>query len=580
MRWIKRGGDDGAWELLARELGLHPVAARVLAARGVRDVTAAERFLRPRLTDLPDPSLMLGMSAAVERLLAALERRERVTVYGDYDVDGVTSTTLLVGFLRQVGWDADYYVPHRLVEGYGLNPLAVDRLAQAGTRLIVTVDCGVTAVEEVERAARAGVDVLVVDHHQAPAQLPRAVAMLNPHQPGCGFPSKELSAVGVTFMLLAGLRRRLRETGRFEGRAEPDLRQSLDLVALGTVADVVPLVGTNRIFVASGLPVLQRSARPGVRALLQVAGLAGAEAGPLTSGQVAFKLGPRINAAGRLDDAGTAVELLLCEEPERALRLAQQLDQANTERQQLERRITEEAARKAATRLGPTREGAPRGLVLWGEDWHPGVVGIVASRIVDRFHRPAVVIGLAGGVGKGSCRSVDRFNMYEGLGRCAEHLVRFGGHHHAAGVTIEPAALETFTRAFEQEASRQLVESDLEPSLRVDAEVHAHDAGMGLAESLGRLGPFGAGNPEPVLVSEVSGVEARVLVSRTGGADHLKFPIGGAEAIGFGMSEHRGVLRQRARVAYCLEVDHWGGRAKASARLKAVEERRTVAAPD
>lgn len=563
MKWVNRQVDERATALLARELSLHPIAARVLVSRGLTSPEAADRFLSASLSDLPDPFRMLGMTKAVERIAQAVVSGERVVVYGDYDVDGVTSTTLLVGFLRALGANVAYYVPHRLSEGYGLNPQAVDRLAASGTRLIVTVDCGVTAVEEIDRASRAGVDVVVVDHHKTPPELPRAVAMLNPHQPGCSFPFKDLCAAGVTFHLLMALRKHLRERGFFERRAEPNLRASLDLVALGTVADVVPLVGTNRVLVAHGLRELERGERVGVAALKRVAGL---EPGPVTAGQVGFRLGPRINAAGRLDDAGTAVELLLCDEPARAGFLAQQLDQANQERQEIERVITDAAVAQAAPKADRVR-----GLVLSADGWHPGVVGIVASRVVERFHRPTVVIGIDGDGAKGSCRSIERFNMYEGLTRCAGHLVRFGGHHHAAGVQLERGQLEAFSRAFEAEAQRQLTPDDLVPVLKVDAEIPATEASLTLAESLARLAPFGAGHPEPVLATRVSWIESRVLPARNGGPDHLKFPIGPADGIAFGMGEKKGILRGEARVAFQLSVDTWNGRVKASARVKAIE---------
>lgn len=564
MRWIRKPTDERAAALLARELGLHPIAARIAAARGLGDPADAERFLAASLADLPDPFVMKGMTRAVERVAKAIRTRERITVFGDYDVDGVTSTTLLVDFLRQLGADVGFYVPHRLVEGYGLNPTAIDTLVGQGTRLIVTVDCGVTAVEEVDRAARAGVDVVVVDHHKAPPELPRAVAMLNPHQPGCPFPSKELSAVGVTFHLLLALRKRLREEGFFNGRAEPNLKAALDLVALGTVADVVPLVGANRILVTHGLKVLQETRRVGLVALKRVAGVEG----PMTSGQVGFKLGPRINAAGRLDDAGTAVELLLTNDPQLAERLAVELDRANAERREIERKITQEA-----TSLAARRADQVRGLVLSADGWHPGVVGIVASRIVERFHRPAVIIGLDGEGGKGSCRSIEKFDMYGGLGKCAEFLTRYGGHHHAAGVHLERKRIAEFTRAFEQEAARQLTPEDLVQSVKIDAEIPARDATIELAEALARLAPFGAGNPEPVLATEVARVEGRILNAKNGDPDHLKFNIGPADGIAFGMADSAGLLRGNARVAFQLQVDTWNGRVKPSAKVKAIAAR-------
>jgi single-stranded-DNA-specific exonuclease len=562
MKWVRRTINEQLAHSLARETGLHPIAAGILINRGITAAADVERFLAAPLTDLPDPFSMKGMPAAVERIVRAVKSRERITVYGDYDVDGVTSTSSLVTFLRAIRADVNYYVPHRLVEGYGLNPQAVDKIAAAGTRLIITVDCGVTAVGEVDRATKAGVDVVVVDHHKAPAELPRAVAMLNPHQPGCPFPAKELSAVGVTFHLLMALRKQLREDGFFQSVPEPNLRSFLDLVALGTIADVVPLVNANRILVSHGLKELERTKRVGLVALKKIATIDGT----VQSWHVGFRMGPRINAAGRLDNAATAVDLMLTEDASEAQRLATALDEANQERQAIERQILKEAIDQATPRADQVR-----GLVLSSDGWHAGVVGIVASRITERFYRPAVVIGIDGEGAKGSCRSIEKFNMYEGLGRCAEHLVRFGGHHHAAGVHLERRQIAEFTKAFEREASRQLGPDDLIPSLKIDAEIHSREATLELAEALARLAPFGAGNPEPLLATAVAGVEPRILQNKNGEIDHLKFTIGSTDSIGFSMADKGGLLRDRAMVAFHLGTDAWTGRIRAQAKVKAIE---------
>ena len=324
--------DAGAAARLAGALGLHPLAALALAARGLGDPVLASRFLSPRLEDLPDPFTMKGMEGAVARIVRAVEQGQRIACYGDYDVDGVTSTVLLSGFLGAAGGVVTTYIPHRLVEGYGLNGAAVDRLADQGVNLIVTLDCGITSVAEVAGAARRGVDVVVVDHHTVPVELPAASAILNPHQAGCAYPSKHLAAVGVTFNLAMALRKRLRERGRFgTARPEPNLREMLDLVALGTVADVVPLVEVNRVLVHFGLAELGRARRPGVRALLRVAGVA---TGQVTASQVGFRLAPRVNAAGRLDDAGRGVRLLSTADPAAADALAEELDRENRARRE------------------------------------------------------------------------------------------------------------------------------------------------------------------------------------------------------------------------------------------------------
>jgi single-stranded-DNA-specific exonuclease len=559
-RWVEARVDGDGVLRLAGALGLHPLAARVLAARGLGDPLGAEAFLASRLQNLPDPFSMKGMDAAVARLVRAIETGERIACYGDYDVDGVTSTALLAGFLRAAGADAITYVPHRLVEGYGLNEAAVGRLAREGVRLLVTLDCGITAAVEVRAAAALGVDAIVVDHHTVPVELPAAAAILNPHQSGCAYPSKDLAAVGVTFALAMALRRALRERGRFgPARPEPNLKDALDLVALGTVADVVPLVGANRILVRWGLEALGRSRRAGVRALKRVAGIA--EGTPVSAGQVGFRLAPRINAAGRLDDAGRGVRLLLAEDAVEAGALAEELDRENQTRQEIERRILAEATEDAAARV---RAGA-RGLVLAREGWHAGVVGIVASRIVERFHRPAVLVALADGAGKGSGRSVEGFHLYDALAACAPHLARYGGHRHAAGVTVERERLGAFSAAFEAHAAERLSEDDLVPRCRIDGWVDEADVTPRAAEDLARLAPFGAGHPEPLFA--LRGAPARARTVGAGGA-HLKFALGSLDAIGFGLGERLAACGGPVEAAFSIGFDEWDGARRLQLRVR------------
>jgi len=565
-RWVEAGpavaGGDAQAAALVKALGLHPLAARVLAARGQGSPEAAAGFLAASLTALPDPFSMRDMDAAVERIRRALEAGERIACYGDYDVDGVTSTALLAGFLRAAGGDVVEYVPHRLVEGYGLNTDAVHRLAARGVKLLVTLDCGITSLEEVREAAELGVDSVVVDHHTVPVELPAAAAILNPHREGCGYPTKDLAAVGVTFALVMALRRRLREAGGFAGRAQPNLKEALDLVALGTVADVVPLVGANRILVRWGLEALSRSRRPGVQALKRVAGVA--EGLPVSAGQVGFRLAPRINAAGRLDDAGRGVRLLLAEDPELARSLAEELDRENQARQEIERRILEEAI-AAAT---PQVAAGARGLVLARDGWHPGVIGIVASRLVERFHRPVVLIGLENGTGKGSGRSIEAFHLYEALAACRGHLTRFGGHRHAAGVTLERSQLEPFREAFEAQAASRLSAEDLQPRCRIDAWVEDADLTDRAAADLEKLAPFGAGHPEPVFALRSAAARGRTVGSE---GLHLKLALGarGLDAIGFGMGDRAGLCAAGpVDAAFSLGFDEWDGTRRLQLKLR------------
>ena len=560
-RWVEVGCDEAAAGRLARELGLELLAARVLACRGLADPADAVRFLQARLADLPDPFLMKGMAAAVERLVRAISGGERIALYGDYDVDGITSTALLAGFLRAVGANVVTYVPHRLVEGYGLNTEAVRRLAGEGARLLVSLDCGITSVAEVRAAADLGVEAVVVDHHTVPVELPAAAAILNPHQPGCGYPYKPLAAVGVTFCLAMALRKRLREAGHFSAaRPEPNLRQALDLVALGTVADVVPLTGVNRVLVRWGLEEVARTARPGLRALKRVAGLV--EGAAVTAGQIGFRLGPRLNAAGRLDDASRGVRLLLTGDEAEATALADELDRENRSRQEIEREILGQALALAEERV----EAGARGLVLSRDSWHPGVIGIVASRVVERYHRPAVLVGVANGVGKGSGRSIEGFHLYDALARCAPHLTRFGGHQHAAGVTLDPAALPAFREAFEALAREQLTDDDLVPRCRIEGRLLAEAVCERSAEALERLAPFGAGHPEPLFA--VRGRPRRARTVGAGGA-HLKLGFAaGVEAIGFSMGDRLGLCDGEVEAAVTLGFDDWDGARRLQLKIR------------
>ncbi|HEY1907894.1 MAG TPA: single-stranded-DNA-specific exonuclease RecJ [Myxococcaceae bacterium] len=545
------------------ELGLDPLAARVLVARGIAEPQDAARFLSHELTDLPDPFRMKGMAVAVERLIRAVVQGEKITLYGDYDVDGVCSTALLSLFLDALGVAAETYIPHRIDEGYGLNLRAVERIAREGARLLVSLDCGIASVAEVARARELGMDVVVVDHHTVPETLPPATAVLNPHQPGCEYPTKVLCAAGVAFNLVMALRRSLRTLGWFQTRREPPLKPLMDLVALATVCDVVPLTGANRILVRHGLDALGRADRPGVRALKEVAGLE--TEGSVSAGQVGFRLGPRINAAGRLDDASVGLQLLRTRSLAEARDLAVRLDQANTERQSIERRMLEEAVAQAEERHGA------RGLVLWAEGWHPGVVGIVAARIVERFHKPTLVIGVQGGVGKGSARSIEGFHLVEALTECAEHLSRYGGHRHAAGVTVDAGRLLDFRRAFESVAARRLREEDLEPRCRVDAVVHPEELTERAVDALAVLGPFGAGNPEPTFVAEALRAQGRLLTAKNGGAPHLKLVLPEAPAldtIGFGLGPRLAEVDGAVDLAFQPSIDTWNGRTRVSLKIR------------
>jgi single-stranded-DNA-specific exonuclease len=574
-RWVLPEGTAEPAKVIAAELGVHPVAAQVLAARGYRTVEQVSDFLADGLDKLPDPLTMKGMPAAVERLARAVLQHERTTLWGDYDVDGVSSTALLSLFLAQLGHPVETYIPHRLEEGYGLNRAGIERIASDGSRVLVTLDCGITSYAEVKLAQDRGVDVVVVDHHAVPETMPPAVAVLNPMQPGCGYPTRGLCAAGVAFNLCIGLRKHLRERGFFATRPEPNLKSMLDLVALATVADVVPLVGVNRILVKQGLKVLTEAKRPGIQALKDVAGLSGDD---ITASHVGYRLGPRINAAGRLDDAALGLRLLCARTYDEALPLARQLDAANAERQQIEKQILVEAIESAESSI---KRGV-RGLVLWSEGWHPGVVGIVASRVVERFHRPTVMIGVRDGIGRGSARSIEGFHLYDALKPCAVHLERFGGHKMAAGMSVLPEKAAAFRAAFEEICEQRLTDDDLQSRCRVDAVIRPAELDGRAIQAILKLAPFGAGHPEPVLA--VTGVKTvpKVMASKIEGEPgHLKLMVESAphlDFIGFRLAEKLPLTEGPIDLAFALSVDDFRGVPRVQLKLRDIRATTAAAA--
>lgn len=509
-RWIVKETDEALVAALSEKLKVSPLVARVLVNRGFGAVEAARRFLSASLRhDLPAPFLMAGMEEAAERLARALKESERIGVWGDYDVDGTTGASLLVSFLREIGAEPIYYVPHRIEEGYGLNCDGLRELSSRGVKLLVTVDCGISNPKEIEFARSLGIDAIIVDHHQPPPALPRALSILNPHREGCPFPDKGLSGAGLAFYLLIGLRAKLRDGGWFGDSGVPDLRRYLDIVALGTIADMVPLRGANRVFARRGLAELSGSTRPGIVALKEVSGV---PPGEVTVGQVAFQLGPRINAAGRMDAGSKVVEMLTTDSHEVALRIAQELEEHNRQRRATEATVLEEALEELGS--GPGL-GERYSIVLGRQGWHPGVLGIVASRIVERFYRPTVVVGFDGGEGKGSARSIRGFHLVDGLRGCAELLDKFGGHEYAGGLSIREENLSLFRERFERIARERLTPADLVPALEVDGELGFSEIELPTVREISALGPFGIGNPEPLWMSR--GVEVSERRDFSGG---------------------------------------------------------------
>jgi single-stranded-DNA-specific exonuclease len=541
-------------ERLCAELGVSGALAQVLVRRGLREPAGAREFLAAE--EEHPPSEFSGIEEAVETILRHVRGGERITIHGDYDVDGVCSTAVMVRALREMGADVDSYLPDRASDGYGLNLATVQRLAARGTRLLVTVDCAITAVEEVAAARALGMEVVVTDHHapRGDGALPQAPIV---HPALCGYPCAELCATAVAHKLVQALwesaagdpavggAERARETER---RALEDL----DLVALATIADVVPLIGENRTLVRRGLRALSSTTKPGLRALMAVARV---DPGRVDERSVGFALAPRLNAAGRLYRADAGLELILTDDPLRAAKIAQELDGANHERREVERHIRYEAEAQIAAL------GARSAYVLAGEGWHAGVVGIVASRLAEAHRRPVVLIALEGERGKGSGRSIEAFDLLEGLGACGEHLLRHGGHRAAAGLEIERGRVPGFAAALDARAARVLRSEDVMAVERVDAVVGGDELGMTLAEELQALAPFGRGNPTvSLLVAEASFAQARPM----GEGKHVRFTVESrgarARAVAFGIGGRLPVKEgEPADATFTLEVNEWNG---------------------
>ncbi len=538
---------------LAAELGLPPWVGQVLCLRGHADPAQAQGFLDPRLVLLPGPESMAGLGPALKVLVPAIQAGRTIGVAGDYDADGVTATALMVDFLRQAGASVVWDLPQRLRDGYGFLPATAGRLRQAGAEVVITVDCGISDHAGVAAAGELGMPVVITDHHQVPAgPLVPAAAVINPHQACCRF-APHLAGVGVAFYVAAGLRAGLRAVGHFADRPLPNLRNSLDLVAVGTCADVVPLLDHNRILVNEGLKVLNEGRREGFRALGKVAGLKGA----LDARDLGFALAPRLNAAGRLSSPDQALELLLCQDPAQAAALATGLDRLNRDRRGLEGEIFQEALEMVG---GDPELAQARCLVLAKAGWHRGVLGIVASRLVERLGRPAMLLAIDNGLAVGSGRSLPGFHLQRALAGLGHLLEHFGGHALAAGATLATANLPQLALGLHQAAGEQLPPLGQGMPLELEAEVGLHDLGPELIPVLERLAPFGPGNPEPVLALKGVEVGQASLV----GEGHLRLEVRHngrrLKGIGFNLGPRKPAAGSRVDLACTPRISSYGGR--------------------
>ncbi len=510
FRWRQRSVTDlDVVSRLQRELNsLAEPLARLLVLRGVQSLEEARLFFRGSLTDLHDPFLMQGMEQAADRLRRAIDAREHVLVFGDYDVDGVTSTALMVSFLRELGVPVSYHVPDRVEDGYGLNVGVIDRAVRIGASLIVSLDCGITAVTEAAYARTKGVDLVICDHHTPGESLPDALAVLDPKRSDCNYPFKELSGCGVGFKLVQAVLDRL-------GLDPASAFRYLDLVAISAASDIVPVIGENRLLMREGFRLIEEAPRPGLAAMAACSNLS---LNPCNSGRIVFGVGPRLNAAGRMAGAGTAVELLLADSLEKAAPMAADLERVNLERRALDEQILEQAIEEAERAM-------PRnGLVLYRPDWHPGIIGIVASRIVERFYRPTVMLCMVNGKIKGSARSIEGVNVYDALRQCEHLLDAFGGHDYAAGVTLQEDRVEAFADAFDAAIGEAASEELFTPAINVDAELDLVDLDDRFWAVLKQFGPFGPANARPVFrASDLRLVGKPKSVGRD--ASHVKFSV-------------------------------------------------------
>ena len=551
--------------LLESGLQLPTAVAVLLANRGVTSIESAKDFIEADFARLHDPFLMTGMRKAVDRVIQALEHKEAITVFCDYDVDGVTSAAFLTHFFRDLDYPVEAYLPERQTEGYGLNSDAVRKIREQGAGLMITADCGITGVKEVALANEIGLDVIITDHHQVGEEgLPPAIAVLNPHRSDCEYPYRFLCGVGLAFKLAIAVRNTLHAAGWTKERL-PNLKRHLDLFALGTIADVAPLTGENHILTLHGLEMLATTSKPGLVALKEAAGIVG----NVDARSVGFGLGPRLNAAGRLGRADNGLHLLTSTDLKEAKVLALELEQTNKERKEIQEETVAEAESLFRRDINIEND---RVIVLASEIFHPGVIGIAASRLVDKYHRPTVLIALEEGQGKGSGRSIPTFNLFKAFTGCSEHLIQYGGHAYAAGLSIQEDQIEAFRIAMNEVRHHYLTEEDLIPEVRMDTELCLEEVNHSLYSRMALLEPFGAENPVPSFLSR--GVKFQEVKFIGKEKNHVRFRAqqgkGRIEGVGFGFAdvfESVDPPTDLFDIAYELNLNTWNGREKLEIKL-------------
>ena len=560
--WQIHQPDPDVVEKLSRDLGYHPITAAALVNRKISTLSEAQDFLNTSLNNLRPPFSLRDMEAAVDRITRAIISKEKILIFGDYDVDGVTSVVILLNFLRYTGADVSYYIPHRITEGYSIQPGHITQYVRPNQfDLIITADCGAGSHQAVEAANRFNIDVIVTDHHNISEDIPPALAVINPKRHDCPAGLQNLAGVGVAFFLLICLRTRLREMGFWDKRPEPNLKEYCDLVALGTVADMVPLIEENRILSKTGLELINTGHRPGLTALLEASAIRNQT---LSAEDIAFRLAPRLNAAGRMDHAARAVDLLIAEDIDGANKTAHTLNLLNRKRQDLEKGILADIQRFIDQNSSLLRL---RSLVLYQQGWHAGVLGIVASRMMRTYHRPVVLISLQDGTGKGSARSVEGLNIYDALTACGTFLEGFGGHAMAAGLQIREENIADFQNAFENEIQRTSSPETLVPALQIDSELEFGAISDNLIDELELLMPFGTGNPEPLLLAR----DVKVVSSRIVGQNHRRMVLSQTSgyaaatipAIHFNANDDDAKKFRFDRMVFRLHWNRWNGKKSA-----------------
>lgn len=542
-RWMVNQTDAAAVNQLQAQLGIHPILCKLLVQRGIDTYDKAKSFFRPELKDLHDPFSMLNMEKAVQRIERAVTDNEKILVYGDYDVDGTTAVALIVTFLKSFYANVDFYIPDRYTEGYGISFKGIDYAKAHNCSLVIALDCGIKANEKMDYAGALAIDFIICDHHLPGEKIPAAFAVLDPHQPGCNYPCKELSGCGIGFKLAQAY-------ASVHGIPESEVFHLLDLVVISIASDIVPIIGENRTMAYYGIEKLNTNPRPGIKALMQVSGIAA----PVSVTDIVFGLGPRINAAGRLDDAKEAVRMLLATEVSAARVDADGLQEHNNNRKEIDKQITAEVL--AMLEADPATPGK-KSTVLFSDTWHKGIVGIVASRVMEHYYRPTILLTQSNGLLTGSARSVKGFDLYEAISACGDLLEQYGGHMFAAGITLKPENLESFQLKFEQVVSERILPGQLIPEILIDAEINFSDITPGFYKILKQFAPFGPGNMHPVFST------ANVMSNdrtRTVGNGHLKLTVQDskkivADAIAWNMGHlyERVLKRNSFNICYTIE---------------------------